>query len=69
LIRRLAAPLICHMLELFRTRQRCAEQAAHAWGVSRRQLYRLQHQYLKAFGRREHATWSPTPSGGNHAAP
>jgi len=56
LIRRLAAPLICHMLELFRTRQRCAEQAAHAWGVSRRQLYRLQHQYLKAFGRLEHAT-------------
>lgn len=44
-------------------------QAATALGVSRRRLYRLHHEYLKAYGRRQHATWSAGRSGGNHAAP
>ena len=67
MIHRLAAPLIRHVLELFRTRQRTATQAATALGVSRRRLYRLHQEYLKAYGRRQHATWSPGRSGGNHA--
>ena len=69
LIHRLAAPLIRHVLELFRTRQRSVAQAATALGVSRRRLYRLHYEYLKAYGCCQHATWSPGCSGGNHAAP
>ena len=69
MIRRLAAPLIRHVLELFRTRQRSATQAAKALAISCRRLYRLHHEYLKAYARSQHANWSPGRSGGNHAAP
>ena len=69
LIRRLAAPLIRHILELFRTRQRSALAAARALGVSRRRLYQLHHEYLKAYGAGQHTSWSPGGSGGNHARP
>ena len=64
---RLAAPLVRHLLEQFRTQQRTAAQAATALGVSRRRLYQLLHDYLKAYAHRQHGTWTPGVSGGNHA--
>ena len=64
---RLAAPLIRHVLELFRAQQKTAVQAAHALGVSRRRLYEWHHLYLKAYACRQHATWKPGVSGGHHA--
>lgn len=64
---RFAAPLIRHVLEQFRTQQLSASQAADTLGLSRRRLYRLFHECLKAYGRRQHAQWTPGASGGNHA--
>jgi hypothetical protein len=69
LIHRLAAPLIRAVLERFRTQQCSAHQAAETLGLSRRRLYRLFHDYLKAYGQRQHAQWLPRVSGGNHARP
>ena len=57
-----------HLLEQFRTQQLSAVQAASALGLSRRRLYQLHHDYLKAYARRQHATWTPGVSGGNHAS-
>ncbi len=64
---RLAAPLIRHILEQFRTQQKTAVQAARALGLSRRRLYEWHHLYLKAYACRQHATWRPGVSGGSHA--
>lgn len=61
------APLVRHVLEQFRTHQLTGVQAASALGVSCRRLYQLHHDYLKAFGDGQHATWSPGVSGGDHA--
>ena len=61
--------MIRHVLEQFRTRQLDAVVAAGTLGLSRRRLYRLYHDYLKAYAQRQHAAWSPGVSGGNHAAP
>src|SRR5207244_3263347 len=69
LAHRLAAPLIRHVLEQFRTQQLSATQAATALGASCRRLYELHHQYLKAYARRQHLTWTPGLSGGDHAGP
>ena len=63
---RLAAPLIRHVLEQFRTQQKTAVQAARALGLSRRRLYEWHHDYLKAYARRQHAVWRPGVSGGDH---
>jgi transposase InsO family protein len=65
----LAAPLIRHVLEQFRTQKLSAAQAAVALGLSERRLYELFHDYLKAYGRRVHALWTARTSGGNHARP
>jgi hypothetical protein len=67
LAQRHAAPLVRHVLEQFRTQQLPASQAATALGLSRRRLYQLQHDYLKAYARRQHTAWRPGVSGGNHA--
>jgi len=69
LAHRLGAPLIRHVLEQFRTQYLDAAQAATELGVSRRRLYRLYQDYLKAYARHQHATWTPGVSGGDHAAP
>jgi len=68
LAHRLAAPLIRHVLEQFRTQQKTAVEAALALGLSRRRLYEWHHLYLKAYAGRQHATWRPGVSGGNHAS-
>lgn len=67
LAHRLAAPLARHVLEQFRSQQLSAAQVAAALGLSGRRLYQLHHDYLKAYARRQHATWTPGVSGGNHA--
>jgi hypothetical protein len=64
LIHRLAAPLIQHVLEQFRTRQLCATTAAQRLGLSARRLYELFHDDLKAYAHRQHARWTPRASGG-----
>ena len=64
---RLAAPLIRHVLEQFRTQQKTAVQAARALGLSRRRLYEWHHLYLQAYAAHQHATWRPGVSGGSHA--
>jgi hypothetical protein len=69
LVHRFAAPLIRHVLEQFRTQQLGAAQAAAALELSVRRLYELLHDYLKAYGCRQHARWTPRTSGGNHARP
>ena len=69
LIHRLAAPLIRHVLEQFRTRKLSALQAAERLVLSRRRLYQLYHDYLAAYGPRRHHQWQPQASGGNHARP
>jgi len=69
LARRLAAPLSRHVLEQFRAQQLTAAQAALALGLSRRRLYELHHDYLKAYARGQHARWTPGVSGGDHVAP
>lgn len=56
-------------MEQFRTQQIGAAQAASTLDLSRRRLYELHHQYLKAYARRQHGTWTPGLSGGDHAAP
>lgn len=66
---RLAAPLARHVLEQFRTQQLAAAPAATALELSCRRLYELYHDYLKAYARRQHATWTPGVSGGAHAPP
>ena len=57
-----------HVLEQFRTQRLSVTQAAAALDLSRRRLYQLHHDYLKAYAHRQHATWRPGVSGGNHAA-
>jgi hypothetical protein len=69
LAQRLAAPLIRHVLEQFRTRQLTAPVAAHELGLSVRRLYEVFTDYLSADGRRQHRTWEPGRSGGNHVPP
>jgi len=69
LIHRLAAPLIRHVLERFRAQQLAAAPAAQALGISRRHLYELLHDYLKAYAQRRHSQWQPRASGGAHARP
>lgn len=56
-----------HVLEQFRTRELTAVLTARRLGVSRRRLYELHHDYLKAFAQRQHHRWQPGRSGGNHA--
>lgn len=56
-------------MEQFRTQQLDAVQSASELGLSRRRLYRLYHDYLKAYARGQHATWTPGVSGGDHARP
>jgi transposase InsO family protein len=68
LAQRQAAPLVRHVLEQFRSQQLTAVQAAAALELSRRRLYQLHHDYLKAYAQRQHRTWRPGVSGGNHAA-
>lgn len=65
--RRLAAPLIRHLLEQFRTQQLSARAAARELGLSVRQLYEVYTDYLAAYGRGQHSSWGPGRSGGNHA--
>ena len=65
----MAAPLIRHVLEQFRTQKLSAVQAAVALNLSERRLYELFHDYLKAYGQRAQARWTARPSGGNHAQP
>ena len=48
LAQRQAAPLVRHVLEQFRSQQLTAVQAAAALELSRRRLYQLHHDYLKA---------------------
>ena len=36
-------------------------------GLSRRRLYEWHHDYLKAYAHRQHTTWQPGVSGGDHA--
>ena len=57
-----------HILEQFRTQRLSAAQAATTLGLSCRRLYQLYHDYLKAYARRQHTTWTPGVSGGNHAS-
>jgi len=64
---RLGAAHIRHVLEQFRTQQCSAAEAAEALGISRRRLYQLHHDYLKAYGSKRHRTWQPGRSGGDHA--
>jgi len=59
--------LVRHLVEQFRTQQLTATQAATELGVSRRRLYELHHDYLKAYARRQHQRWQPRCSGGDHA--
>lgn len=66
---RLAAPLIRHVLEQFRTQQRAARAAAQELGLSVRRLYEVFTDYLAAYGRRQHHVWTPGRSGGDHARP
>lgn len=66
---RLAAPLIRHVLEQFRTQQRAARAAAQQLGVSVRRFYEVFTEYLAAYARRQHTVWTPGRSGGNHARP
>lgn len=66
---RLAAPLVRHVLEQFRTQQLPAVNAAHTLGVSVRRLYEVFTSYLTAYARHQHPTWTPGRSGGNHARP
>lgn len=68
LAQRHAAPLVRHVVEQFRTQQLSVTQATTALGVSRRRLYQLHHDYLKAYARHQHTLWRPGVSGGNHAA-
>jgi len=68
LAQRLAAPLVRHVVEQFRSQQLSAVSSAHALGVSVRRLYELHHDYLKAYARRQHVVWRPGVSGGNHAS-
>jgi len=67
LAQRLAAPLVRHVLEQFRTQQLAAASAARALGVSVRRLYEVFSDYLAAYAHRQHHTWTPGRSGGNHA--
>ena len=66
---RLAAPLIRHVLEQFRTQQRAARAAAQELGLSVRRLYEVFTDYLAAYARHQHHVWTPGRSGGNHAHP
>lgn len=65
----MAAPLIRHVLEQFRTQKLSALQAAETLSLSRRRLYQLFQEYLAAYGPRRHQQWQPRPSGGDHARP
>ena len=69
LAHRLAAPLIRHVLEQFRTQKLSVLSAAATLGLSRRRLYQLFRDYLTAYGPGRHRQWRPRPSGGNHAPP
>jgi len=59
--------LVRHVLEQFRTQALTADLAATALGVSRRRLYELHHDYLKAYAQQQHPHWQPGRSGGAHA--
>lgn len=54
-------------MELFRSQECSATQAADALGIGRRRLYQLYADYLQAYGHQRHPTWQPRCSGGDHA--
>jgi hypothetical protein len=54
-------------LEQFRNQQIDARSAAAHLGISRRRLYQLYGDYLRAFALHRQQQWTPHPSGGNHA--
>ena len=67
LVHRHAPSFIRHILEAFRLRTLTATAAADQLGCSRSRLYALATAYLRAYARKQHRSWIPGASGGNHA--
>jgi|ADurb_Gel_03_Slu_FD_contig_31_2415191_length_999_multi_2_in_0_out_0_1 hypothetical protein len=55
------------MLELFRQNQLTAAEAAQELGLSKRRIYELRSDYLKAYAQGQQRTWTPGYSGGDHS--
>jgi hypothetical protein len=64
-----APAFIRHVLKAFRQLKLTAPAAASQLGLSRRRLYTLFADYLRALALRKGAAWTPAASGGNHASP
>src|SRR5215831_5734390 len=65
-MKRVAAPLVRHVLAHYRQGLLSACDAAEELQLSRSRFYRLYSDYLRACARREAETWEPGLSGGAH---
>ncbi len=66
LTKRIAVPLIRHLLDAFRHQQLSAAAAAQELQVSRARFYTLYSDYLRACAEGNCQSWSPGASGGDH---
>ena len=67
LIKRLPAPFIRHLLACHRAEQLSAKAVAAELGLSPSRFYELYSDYLHAAAQGRAGTWTPRPSGGDHA--
>src|ERR1019366_2749715 len=68
LAHRLGAPLIRHVLATFRAEEIKAPSAAERLGLSRARFYKLYASYLGTCAHHQELLWTPSVSGGDHAA-
>ena len=66
LVKRLAPPLIRHLLAEYRNQQISASEAAKELGLSHSRFYELYADYLRACASGHSLDWSPGTSGGDH---
>ena len=67
-MKRIAAPLVRHLLGSYRQGVLSASDAAEELHLSRSRFYRLYSDYLRACAQKQEQTWQPGLSGGDHRA-
>jgi hypothetical protein len=65
-VKRIAAPLVRHLLENYRLDLLSASDAAQELQLSRSRFYELYSEYLRACAQRKADGWQPGLSGGDH---
>jgi hypothetical protein len=67
-MKRIAAPLVRHLLGSYRQGLLAASDAAEELHLSRSRFYRLYSDYLRACAQKQEQAWQPGLSGGDHRA-